>query len=278
MTKKILSSILIIIISVTVGTAVFFSHPKKSQAFLGVGDVVLINIKAFTTELLQSIVATTLDNAVKKYANTFINQSLSKYKIRDLYNYTNNLKNTFYTDKQLQGQSAADQFVIKSIIGQIGGLVPGAKTSNLTPLFTQAAVQSFDITKASSQPPSTAPYFLAAAGNFNSTPYGQEAIKIGTALDVNAKATAAAHLDITTSQGFKSSYSCGAIATPNLSQAQNTANCLINNPGQFISATINSKVNSLFGRQNNAANNHWAQIAAALGNAFANEIDSKILK
>lgn len=309
MNRKFLAISAISIVAISVIGLTFFAKPKTSKAFGP--TIVLIDLKLFATELAQAAVEKILDVQIKKYVNSFVGSALGQ-RIRNYADYTQNLK-TNNVDQSLQSAGGTDKFILKTLIGQLDDQANNLPNRDLGPLYQQSAVKSYDITSAPNVSPANANFFLASAGNFSSTPFGQETIKLAQALDINAKADANAKTEISLSQGFKSTYGCGVFATPIASasgsnqvgaagttlsglsngkaasaaasggaaagatQASNITNCLINNPGEFIANGINSDIASIFQSQNNPPANHVSQIVNRLANGFAAGISSKIL-
>ncbi len=240
-TKKNLS--ILVLAFIIVGSILNFEAPQ-AHAFFPV-----IDIRASVKDIAIQIAQTVLDGITTKFVNNFVLGSVNKYGIRDYFNYGLTLQNQVYYSKTIQNQSNQDKFILNSLHNDLNGLPPQL-SRDLNPLFVKTANDTYNITNITKIPngpnvSSQRYLFLAQSGSPTADPAFLQASSVSKTLSFTSQAQAAAAADIQSGNGFKSSFNCSSKTPSNATTAQTVnkdVGCFVVNPGQFVSASINSKL------------------------------------
>lgn len=237
MKKNFIKISLMIFLAIFASTALFFSKPKQTKAFLGFGDIVSINLD----DLWKSIAFTAADAVTQHFVSTYLNKAMVKFKIQDYNSYAQNLSSLIFMRNALKNKSAIQQYVTRVVSSQENGNPVSA--ANLAPLFTQSAMNHFNVYQAAQQTYSGTPmlFTLNHAGDLASNPGIALAMAESEASKINQQSMDAAKADIANSQGYKSTYQC--YTSPNSNSAgqfMQKESCIVNNPGNYISSEIHT--------------------------------------
>lgn len=265
------------------------THP--ANALFGIADIVCCNLQEIALDLLESFAESFTEAIVKTEVSKTISSTINQYHVGSYLAYAANLTNQVYAAQAIANDGKAnssvlDQYIIKSIINDIQ--TNPVQKVNLNPLYAKAALDIFNIKNTQSVTVGIgAQNYLASSGSFGANAGGQYLMYMDLSEKINASAAAAAQHDISTANGYKSTYNCtqaaGALgqsisnnandkgnnATTTASKQQQ-AQCVLQNPGNYVGTLLSGSVQGLFNRMTNPPNNHLSAITGLIGNAFGN--------
>lgn len=200
------------------------------------------NKKDFWRQTVKMFLAFSLRNVVERYVSSYINQILDKYKIKDYYNYAMNVKNEVYALKAMRGADDFHKQVLINIIRDLDGNPIGR--FRIPDWSRQLAMADYG--NLFSNPPvfnseAEVYMFLSQAGNMRSQPMGQKSLAIMDAMKIHTDAYNATYANISQGGSNKDRYVC-----PPDPSGQEQVDCLVNDPGKFITQHIESRLNALF--------------------------------
>jgi len=284
----------VLFLAILISSAAIITPTKPANAIFGMGDITLINIQEFATDLGEGILQSFVESMAGGLASKAINGMISKYKIGSYLQYADNLSKQVYAVQAMNNDAklsndAVGQYVVQSMITDIT-TNPVQKTS-LNPLLQKQALNFFNPNTSSTAKIGTgAENFMASSMNPLGGVGGQYFASLDKTTSVKSKADTAANKDISTGNGNKSSYSANCAKTATNTGKNNSTSgasaatqtdCLLQNPGAYVGNALSGELTGLFNRQSNPPNNHLSTIALALGStlgrAFAAIAEQSIL-
>ena len=260
----------------------FLPAIQPVQAFVASGVPNSIDWDLFFTHLEQSLEYEALSQASNIFINATINKALSLRGIKQYDTYLKNVTNQVYVTSLIQNSNVRDAYITRSLINDISG-IPGTH-ANLSPQYTQAAVQNCNINNINKKPPGPDTFlFLASCpAQLSATAPMQQALAQDRALTTYSQAQQYATLDISQGNGSKTGYNCTTLAQVNnpnpppdsTSVTEAKINCAVQNPARYATTYVDSQIQDALGYENKPQDSEDAAaraIAKTLSTALLNK-------
>jgi|GEM_PF-5466831 len=272
----------IFIIAFLFSTAVAMPAFRSAQAFApGVPNS--IDWNDFFTHLLQSVEYEALSQATRAFITPMINKVTSLRGIQKYDTYLKNVANQVYVTSTISNQSVRDAYLTRSLINDSMGFT--GTHSDLSPLYTQAALDSCNMYNVNKVQPGPDTYLFLAncPAKLDSTVAMQKVMSQDKSLLASSQAQSVASLDISQGGGSKSVYNCqtltSATADQPTSSGQVTAariDCITQNPAGSATNYLNSLYADTLGYEAKPQDNEDAA-ARAIAKVSTNLLFNKFI-
>ncbi len=154
-------------------------------------------------------------------------------------------------------------------------IIVASGTAPLQEIYNKQAVDYFSAQTLLSQDSTDSQnsYMERLTNVLDSTPQGRQLAIQNEAATKQAQADAAAAQDISTGSGYKGSQTCTQQRFAN--SAYSTLDCAVNNPSNYVSNQVNSKIQSLYNDQTNPPN-YFGSFIRLLGQTTAKALGDKL--
>ena len=284
---------------ILVSTIAMLGPARPAYALFGMGDIVSVNVWDMTKEVLASAGVTMLKSANERYTRQFLSEAMDRYKITDYQRYANDLINDVFVNQQLVKMTRTDAYLMKANIRQLSGQ---PDVQGLDVVARKQAYDSFNIYDTNRVEAGADFYeFLGQTSNFiDTTPQGRKLAAEARADRLLSEAKAAAAQELSSGNGFKSSYSCTRanlkdsytdirnqyddVSSRTLTDtgALNAGlitlnNCVVQNPASYVTNSINSKIDELYANQVKPSSYYSAFLGQIAGTILSKRLDNAIL-
>ncbi|GAC1413399.1 MAG: hypothetical protein NVSMB66_5280 [Candidatus Doudnabacteria bacterium] len=267
MNKKIQKIYILAIAVFFVSFTLFAVRPHKAKALFGVGDFNVSDVINALKEAAQYA----LLNINHTYTEQYINKLNDRYRIRDYANYARNLAENVYSVRDIATRTDIAAYLVRVNISKLNGT--DTEGTDLKKIYNRESLKNVDYSAFLKGGAEAENAYRALTDPLLTTPMGRQIVAESDAQNVFGNAQTAATLDILSGKGQKDLLDC---SDKNNNGTMKVTNCLVNEPANYVTSQLDSKIQSLF-KEQLIPQDHLLVIKSFFGSTLAKKLGDALL-